>query len=216
MQIVFLFYQGMTGLDAVGPHEILSHLPGALVKRAAQTQGAIHTDSGLVLQADIAIAEVSSADVLLIPGAGSATTLQQHPDILEWIRVIHKSTTWTTSVCTGSLILGAAGLLVGQKATTHWAAMDRLPIFGADPITERVVESGKIITAAGVSAGMDMALTLAAKISGEKVAQTLQLAIEYDPMPPFDVGSPAKADPTLLAGLKQRMVGKFEPLQKTR
>lgn len=212
MQIVFLFYHGMTALDAIGPHEILSHLPGTSVQRAARVQGAIHTDSNVVLQADVSITDVSSADVLLIPGAGNATTLQQYPDILEWIRAIHKGTLWTTSVCTGSLILGAAGLLAGQKATTHWAAMDRLSIYGATPTNERVVESQKIITAAGVSAGMDMGLILAAKISGEKIAKTLQLAIEYDPMPPFDAGSPTKADPNLMAELKQRMISKFEPL----
>ncbi len=212
MQIVFLFYQGMTALDAIGPHEILNRLPGASVKLAAQTPGAIHTDSGLILQAEVAIADVSSADVLLIPGGGKATTLQQYPEVLDWIRAIHGSTTWTTSVCTGSLILGAAGILLGQKATTHWAVMDRLAIFGAIPTTERVVESGKIITAAGVSAGIDMALILAAKISGENVAKTLQLAVEYDPMPPFDAGSPAKADPNLLAALRQRMIAKFESL----
>jgi len=202
----------MTALDAVGPHEILSHLPGVSVQRVALTRGLIRTDSDLILQADHSLSDVSNADVLLIPGAGSATTLQHHPEILEWVRCLHQTTQWTTSVCTGSLILGAAGLLAGQRATSHWAALDRLTAFNAVPIHERVVESGKIITAAGVSAGMDMALGLAAKLSGETVAHTLQLAIEYDPMPPFDVGSPSKADPDLLARLKQRMVGKFESL----
>jgi len=130
--------------------------------------------------------------------------------VLDWVRSIHAKTTWTTSVCTGSLILGAAGILSGIKATTHWAALDRLKKWGANPIEERIVESGKIITAAGVSAGIDMALALAAKISGERVAKSLQLGIEYDPEPPFDSGSPKKADPELLESLRQRMVKLFE------
>ncbi len=210
MQIVFLFYDGMTALDAVGPHEILCRLPNTSVKRVAKTAGKINTDSGLVLNADYPVSEVSTADILFIPGAGSATTLQQNPEILDWIRSIHSKTTWTTSVCTGSLILGAAGILEGLRATTHWAALDRLKKWGAHPIEGRIVEAGKIITAAGVSAGIDMALTLAAKISGERVAQSLQLGIEYDPEPPFDSGSPKKADPELRESLRQRMIKLFE------
>ena len=150
-------------------------------------------------------------DILLIPGAGNATTLRQYPEILQWIGMIHETTIWTTSVCTGSLILGAAGLLTGLEATTHWAVMERLKRWGAIPTEKRVVESGKIITAAGVSAGIDMALMLAAKIAGDDVAQTLQLGIEYDPEPPFDVGSPAKAKPSILKNLHARLMNKFEP-----
>lgn len=210
MQITFLFYDGMTALDAVGPHEVLCRLPGISVKRVAKSPGKITTDSGLILNADYAFSDVSHTDILFIPGAGNATTLQNHPEILNWIRLIHSNTAWTTSVCTGSLILGAAGILSGVKATTHWAALDRLSTWGAEPIQERIVESGKIITAAGVSAGIDMALALAAKISGERIAKTLQLGIEYDPKPPFDSGSPGKADPELLKSLKKRMVELFE------
>jgi transcriptional regulator GlxA family with amidase domain len=153
---------------------------------------------------------VLDADILLIPGAGNATTLQKYPEILTWIRLIHTKTTWTTSVCTGSLILGAAGILSGVKATSHWAALDRLSKWGAEPTQGRIVECGKIITAAGVSAGIDMALTLATKISGDIVAKTLQLGIEYDPKPPFDVGSPEKANPELLKSLRERMIKLFE------
>lgn len=210
MQIAFLFYDNMTALDAIGPHEILSRLPGASVKRVALKKGDIPTDSGVILKAESTLSDVSAADILFIPGAGNATTLRQYPEVLEWVRAIHANTTWTTSVCTGSLILGAAGLLVGKKATTHWAALDRLRIWKAEPVAERIVESGKIMTAAGVSAGIDMALTLAAKISGEAVAKAMQLGIEYDPMPPFDVGSPEKADPELREALRKRMVEKFE------
>lgn len=210
MQIVFLFYEGMTALDAVGPHEILCRLPDVTVKRVAKSSGTVSSDSGLVLNADYSLSDVSHADILLVPGAGNATTLQSYPEILRWVRSIHAKTTWTTSVCTGSLILGAAGILSGVKATTHWAAFDRLSRWGAEPLHERVVESGKIITAAGVSAGIDMALTLAAKISGERIAKTLQLGVGYDPEPPFDSGSPEKADPKLLESLRKRMVTLFE------
>jgi len=210
MQIVFLFYDGMTALDAVGPHEILCRLPNVTVKRVAITAGKINTDSGLILNADYAISEISTADILFIPGAGNATTLQQNPEILDWVHLIHSQTTWTTSACTGSLILGAAGILSGVNATTHWAALDRLKKWGACPIEERIVESGKIITAAGVSAGIDMALTLAAKTSGERVAKSLQLGIEYDPEPPFDSGSPKKADSELLESLREKMIHFFE------
>lgn len=210
MQIVFLFYDGMTALDVVGPHEILCRISGTSIKRVAKSPGKVKTDSGIVLYADDTLSDVLNADILFIPGAGNATTLQKYPEILDWVRLIHSKTTWTTSVCTGSLILGAAGILSGVNATTHWAAIDRLSKWGAEPIKKRIVESGKIITAAGVSAGIDMALTLAAKISGEHVAKILQLGIEYDPEPPFNSGSPEKADPELLENLRKRMVTLFE------
>ncbi len=211
MQIVFLFYDGMTALDAIGPHEVLFRLPGVQVKRVAKRSGPIRTESAdLQLTAEYALSEVSHADVLVVPGAGNATALRDHPEILSWVRAIHATTTWTTSVCTGSLILGAAGLLKGLPATSHWAVLDRLPGYGAEPKHARIVEAGKIITAAGVSAGIDMALTLAAKIAGPQVAQALQLGIEYDPEPPFDVGSPEKANPAILEGLRTRLMAKFE------
>lgn len=210
MQIIFLFYDGMTALDVVGPHEILSRLPNVSVKRVGKSTGQIKTDSGLIMNADYSISEVLTADVLFIPGAGNATTLKIYPEILDWIRLLHSKTTWTTSVCTGSLILGAAGILTGMQATTHWAALDRLCKWGAQSIQKRIVESGKIITAAGVSAGIDMALILAAKLSGEAVAKSLQLGIEYDPEPPFNSGSPEKADPELLESLQKKMRSYFE------
>ncbi len=211
MKIVFLFYDGMTALDAVGPHEILCRLPGAVVQRAAIRPGPIHSESaGLVLTAEYALSDVSHADVLVVPGAGSATTLRNHPEILAWTRLIHETTTWTTSVCTGSLILGAAGILKGLRATTHWAVHDRLSVWDAKPVQERIVEDGKVITAAGVSAGIDMALMLAAKIAGPLVAQSLQLGIEYDPQPPFDVGSRAKAPLKMVEAVQARMAAFFE------
>ena len=210
MKIVFLFYEGITALDAIGPHEILSRLPGASTFRVAERTGPIQTDaSQLKLIADYSLTDVTNADVILVPGAGNATALSDHPETLEWLRSIHVTTTWTTSVCTGSLILGAAGILSNLKATTHWAAFDRLKLWKAIPTKERVVEDGKVITAAGVSAGIDMALILSSKIAGEKFAQAIQLGIEYDPHPPFDVGSPEKADPMIREGLRSRMTANF-------
>jgi len=164
--------------------------------------------------ADYSLEEISTADVLVVPGSGYATTLQDHPDILAWIRKIHERTLWTTSVCTGSLILGAAGLLQGLPATTHWASMDRLKRWGAQPTQQRVVEAEKIMTAAGVSAGIDMALTLAAKIAGEEIAKRLQLGIEYDPQPPFDAGSVEKSDPAVVEALRARLLAQFDPLRE--
>jgi transcriptional regulator GlxA family with amidase domain len=136
--------------------------------------------------------------VVLVPGGEGNRPLMRDSEVLDWLRVAHESSTWTTSVCTGALVLGAAGILDGKRATTHWAFLDRLSELGAEPVTERVVEDGKVITAAGVSAGIDMALTLAARIAGNEVAQAIQLGIEYDPQPPFDAGSPSKASPEVI------------------
>jgi transcriptional regulator GlxA family with amidase domain len=210
MKIVFLFYDNMTALDVIGPHEILSRLPGATVLRVALNPGQILSDSRVRLTAECGISEVSHADILVIPGAGNASTLREYPEILDWIRKIHKTTAWTTSVCTGSLILGAAGLLSGVRATSHWAAHDRLSRWGAQPIKARIVEDGKIMTAAGVSAGIDMALKLAEKVSGREVAERLQLGIEYDPDPPFNVGTPEKANLKTVDILRSRFVSLFE------
>lgn len=210
MKIAFLFYEGMTALDAIGPHEILCRLPGAEIYRIALHPGKIATDSHLTLIAEYSLAEVPSANILIIPGAGDATTLRKSPETLQWIRAVHVTTTWTCSVCTGSLILGAAGILNGLRATTHWAAFDRLKTWGAIPTQSRVVEVGKVITAAGVSAGIDMALLLAAKVAGPNFAKSVQLGIEYDPDPPFDSGSPEKADPAIVKALRSRMIAGFE------
>ncbi len=212
IRIVFLFYDHMTALDAIGPHEVLCRLPGAVVQRVAKSRGPVKSDSsGLTLIAEYALSEISKADVLVIPGAGTATDLKDSPETLEWIRILHTQSLWTTSVCTGSLILGAAGLLSGVAATSHWAVLARLSHYQAIPTAQRVVESGKIITAAGVSAGIDMALLLAAKLSGQTVAETLQLGIEYDPEPPFNSGSLAKANPSIVAPLRARLLSCFEP-----
>ena len=194
MKIAILLYEEMTALDAVGPYEVLSRLPGARVQFTAERAGPVMTDTGFLrLQADYAISDVTEAEILLIPGGPGDETVRKSEKTLAWVRAIHEGTTYTTSVCSGSLILGAAGLLKGLRATTHWARLDALPGFGAEPTGERVVEQGKIITAAGVSSGIDMALRLAQKIAGDDFAQGIQLGIEYDPQPPFDAGSPEKA-----------------------
>ncbi|KTD10923.1 4-methyl-5(B-hydroxyethyl)-thiazole monophosphate biosynthesis enzyme [Legionella gratiana] len=211
MQITFLFYEGMTALDAIGPYEVLSRLPGITVQRASLNSGPVRAGSGLTLMAEHALADISKTDILLIPGGGTATALREYPEILEWIRKIHEQTLWTTSVCTGSLILGAAGLLSGVKATTHWAVMNRLAHWGALPTSKRFVVDGKIITAAGVSAGIDMAFYLAAKLTNDIIAQCLQLGLEYDPEPPFNTGSPDKAPQDMVQLVRERLKDRFEP-----
>lgn len=210
MQITFLFYDGMTTLDIIGPHEVLARLPDVTIQRVAKRAGIIQAGFELELNAEYSLFDITQTDILVVPGGGTATSLSHEPEILQWIAAIHKTTQWTTSVCTGSLILGAAGILQGKKATSHWAVLDRLTKWGATPTSKRIVEDGKIITAAGVSAGIDMALLLAAKVAGQSVAETLQLGIEYDPEPPFNAGSPSKVNPRAVALLKERLLNRFE------
>ena len=199
MRIALLLFDRLTALDAVGPYEVLSRLPGADLRLVAKEVGVKRTDTGaLGLEADLALSELTDPDVVVVPGGAGSRPLMSDAEVLDWVRSAHETSTWTTSVCTGSLVLGAAGLLAGKRATTHWAYLDRLRELGADPVSERVVEDGKVITAAGVSAGIDMALGLAARIAGEQVAHAIQLGIEYDPQPPFDSGSPAKAHPNVI------------------
>jgi transcriptional regulator GlxA family with amidase domain len=199
MQIAILIFDGLTALDAIGPYEVLSRLPGAELRFVAKQPGPKRTDTGaLGVQADLATADLPGPDVVLVPGGEGNRPLMRDSEVLDWLRVAHERSTWTTSVCTGALVLGAAGILDGKRATTHWAFLDRLSELGAEPVTERVVEDGKVITAAGVSAGIDMALTLAARIAGNEIAQAIQLGIEYDPQPPFDTGSPSKASPEVI------------------
>jgi len=193
LDIVFLFYDGMTTLDAIGPWEVLSRLPGAHARVASPLGGRATTDTGLVFDRCTALADIPRADVLLVPGASDVRPLLRDARVLDWVRAIDATTRWTTSVCTGALVLGAAGLLRDKHATTHWAALESLRRHGATPVMARMVEDGKTITAAGVSAGIDMALALAARLADQTTAEALQLALEYDPRPPFDCGSPAKS-----------------------
>lgn len=194
MQIAILIFEKLTALDAIGPYEVLRSVPGWEIKFVGPEKGPVRTDSGaLGLSADFALEEVSEADIVLVPGGEGNRPLMGDERVLSWLRKIDAGSKWTTSVCTGSLVLAAAGLLDGKRATSHWLFLDQLGELGADPVGGRFVEDGKTITAAGVSAGIDMALHLVGQEVGPEVAQAVQLGIEYDPQPPFDAGSPAKA-----------------------
>jgi len=209
MQIAIPIFERFTALDAIGPYEVLSRLPGARVTFVGKTTGPVRSDNGmLAVTADATLADMPAPDVLVVPGGYGTRALLEDEEMLSWIRRAHETTTWTTSVCTGSLVLAAAGLLEGKDATTHWAARDELERLGARYTEQRVVHHGKLMMAAGVSAGIDMALTLAARIAGDDIAQVIQLYIEYDPQPPFDSGSPSKAP----ASVKElaRLVGERE------
>lgn len=194
MKIVIPIFNGFTALDAIGPYEVLSRLPDTKVIFAARKAGAIRTDSGMVaMDVSETLKGVDDPDIVVVPGGRGTRRLLDDEHLLGWLREVHSGTRWTTSVCTGSLLLAAAGILDGVPATTHWLELDALARLGAVPVKRRVVREGKIITAAGVSAGIDMALALAAEIAGENTAQAIQLSIEYDPKPPFNAGSPDKA-----------------------
>jgi putative intracellular protease/amidase len=195
MDIALAVFPKLTALDILGPYQVLTRLPDANVFFVSGTRGEVRDDIGLVsFPVERTYDEVSAADVVVVPGGTITRRMAKYGDpIVAWIEAIHRTTRFTTSVCTGSLLLGAAGLLTGLDATSHWAALEPLEEYGARPTLQRVVEQGRIITAAGVSSGIDMALVLAARIAGDEVAQGIQLGIEYDPQPPFDAGSPAKA-----------------------
>jgi putative intracellular protease/amidase len=196
MLITIPLYDRFTALDAVGPYEVLARLPGAEVVFVAEEAGPVRTDTrALTLVAERSLADVDACDVVVVPGGPGTREMLEPQPLHDWLRAIDATTQWTTSVCTGALLLGAAGLLDGLEATTHWSAFDTLASLGARPTERRVVPQGKVVTAAGVSAGIDMALWLAAEIAGEEVAKAIQLGIEYDPQPPFDSGSVAKASP---------------------
>jgi transcriptional regulator GlxA family with amidase domain len=194
MNIVIPIFDRITALDAIGPYEVLSRLPDARVQFVALQPGEVRTDNrALGLIADRGIDEVDAADLLLVPGGYGERLLERDARMLEWLRAIDRSTRITASVCTGALLLGAAGLLRGRRATTHWALHHRLAELGAVPTTQRVVRDGKYATAAGVSAGIDLALALAIELAGEELAARIQLSIEYDPDPPLASGNAARA-----------------------
>jgi transcriptional regulator GlxA family with amidase domain len=207
MKVAILIFDRLTALDAIGPYEVLSRLPGAELTFVAKEAGPKRSDTGaLEITADSALDELTDPDLLLIPGGEGNRPLLADDEVLDWVRTAHEGTTWTTSVCTGALVLGAAGILDGLEATTHWAFLDRLREYGATPVKRRVVEQGRVITAAGVSAGIDMALTLAARDVGDEFAKAIQLGIEYDPQPPFDTGSPDKAPPEMVEAVRRAEV----------
>jgi len=199
MRVAIPLYEQFTALDAVGPFEVLARIPGTEVTWLGPEAGPVTTDNGLALVADAAYEEVPDPDVLVVPGGyGTDTGALDDERLVGWIRRAHETSDWTTSVCTGSLLLAAAGVLDGLDATTHWLDVETLERLGAKPASARVVERGKVITAAGVSSGIDMGLLLAARIAGPEVAQAIQLGIEYDPQPPFDAGSTEKAAPEIV------------------
>jgi transcriptional regulator GlxA family with amidase domain len=199
MQFAILVFDKLTALDAVGPYEVLSRVPGTELVFVSTKEGPLRTDTGrLGLNADAVLEDVPEPDVFVIPGGEGNRPLMEDERVLGWVRHAHEHSTWTTSVCTGALVLGAAGVLEGKRANTHWAYREMLRDYGAEPVAERVVEDGKVVTAAGVSAGIDMALTLVGRMFDENVAKAIQLGIEYDPDPPFDSGSPEKAAPELV------------------
>ncbi len=189
MEIAIGIYDKFTALDCVGPYDVLSRLPGARVRWLAAAPGPVRADAGLVVHAEASFADVPRPDLLLVPGGMRFPSHEEDPELLEWIASAHEHTKWTTSVCTGSLALGAAGILEGVPATSHWAAIDALAQYGAVPTRDRVVIAGKIATAAGVSAGIDLALTLCERIAGRDTAEAIQLGIEYDPQPPLNSGN---------------------------
>jgi transcriptional regulator GlxA family with amidase domain len=200
MQIAFGLFEGFTALDAIGPYQVFSLLPGAEVVLCAERTGDVTDDNGL-LHLDVAhtFADVPRPDVLVVPGGTITRKLaRDRAPVVEWVAAAHEHTTWTTSVCTGALVLAAAGVLGGKPATTHWSSYDELAGYGAVPTEQRVVVDGKVVTAAGVSAGIDMALTLVGILAGAETAQAIQLGIEYDPQPPYDAGAPSKAPAAIL------------------
>ncbi|MFV0132580.1 DJ-1/PfpI family protein [Streptomyces sp. HMX87] len=194
MQIAIVLYDRFTALDAVGPYETLGRLPDADTVFVAERTGPVRTDTGnLALVADRSLAEVPAPDIVVVPGGPGQSPQMENAALLDWLRAADATSVWTTSVCTGSLLLAAAGLLDGRRATSHWLALDHLKRFGAEPTGDRVVTDGKYVTAAGVSAGIDMGLTLLGRIAGDDHARAVQLLTEYDPQPPYDAGSPQKA-----------------------
>jgi cyclohexyl-isocyanide hydratase len=201
-RIGFLLFPNITQLDLTGPHEVLSKIPGAKVHLIWKSLDPVKAVGGLTLVPDITLADCPQLDLVCVPGGPGMTPLMVDEDILAFLRRQASGARYITSVCTGSLVLGAAGLLEGKKAATHWMAMEILPSLGAIPTDARVVIDGKIITGGGVTAGIDFGLQVAAEVAGADVARQIQLQLEYDPKPPFDSGHPRSADPALVERLK--------------
>ena len=205
MRIAFLLFPNVTQLDLTGPAQVLSHLGGgARIDLVWRTRDPVATDAGFAIVPTATFAEVPAADILCVPGGMGTNAAITDEQALAWVRRLGGSATWVTSVCTGSLILGAAGLLRGYRATSHWSQRDTLRLFGAEPVAERVVIDRNRVTGAGVTAGIDFALTLTALIRGEAHARAVQLGLEYDPAPPFDSGSPERAGAELTGAVRER------------
>lgn len=212
MKIAILLFPGFTALDAIGPYHAIGSVPGAQFSFVAERPGPVGNGGAFTMEAQHGIDEVDALDVLLVPGGVAAIRMaREGGPLVEWIRAVHPTTTWTTSVCTGALLLGAAGVLEGRRATTHWYCMDELADFGATPVHERVVADGKVMTAAGVSAGIDLGLLLVEQLVGLPYAHAVQLDMEYDPAPPFTSGHPRSAPPEVTAfvrGMYDAMLGR--------
>ena len=198
IRIAFLLFPHLTQLDLTGPAQVLSRVPGARVEYVAATLDPVPSDCGLALVPTVTIQDAGAADVLVVPGGDGAFDAMLDPDVVAFVRRQAEDATWMTSVCTGAFVLGAAGLLAGRRATTHWASKPMLEAFGAQPVDARIARDGAVVTAAGVSAGIDMALWLAAELAGRPAAEAIQLQIEYDPQPPFDHGSAERADAVVI------------------
>jgi transcriptional regulator GlxA family with amidase domain len=206
LRIAVVLFPRLTALDAIGPYEVLQRLPGATITFVGHQRGEVRTENGFLgLTVDETFAEFTDPDVVVVPGGIGSRALLTDDAVLNWIRVAHSTSRFTTSVCTGSLLLAAAGLLDGLTATTHWGARETLAELGAIPTPDRVVEhlDQRIVTAAGVSSGIDMALRLAELLTDEVTAKAMQLMVEYDPQPPFDTGSPEKAGPLVMARARE-------------
>ncbi|WP_405652931.1 DJ-1/PfpI family protein [Streptomyces sp. RK9] len=205
MQIAIALYERFTALDAIGPFQTLAGLPDAEVVFVAEQAGPVRDDTGqLTLVADKSFDEVQSPDIVVVPGGPGQSDQMENESLLGWLRTTDRTTTWTTSVCTGSLALAAAGLLKGREATSHWLALEELDKVGVRSTGRRVVFDGKYVTAAGVSSGIDMGLALVGRIAGDERAQAVQLMMEYDPQPPYDAGSPEKAPAHLVEMFRGR------------
>jgi len=196
-----LLFPNLTQLDMTGPYEVLARIPNAEVHVIGKNAAPVKTEHGLIMLPTTTFADTPPLDMICVPGGIGIHALLDDEETLEFIRKAAAQARYVTSVCTGSLVLGAAGLLRGKRATTHWTSLEFLRDFGAEPVAERVVIDGNVITAAGVTAGIDMSLRIAAEIVGQQAAERIQLIIEYDPEPPFNAGSPKVANPTLVADM---------------
>jgi cyclohexyl-isocyanide hydratase len=210
LQIGILFFPNVTQLDAMGPAQVLSRLPGAKMHMIWKSRDPVPTDSGFSVLPTTTFADCPQLDVICVPGGAGQVALMNDEETLAFLRRQAEGARYITSVCTGSLVLAAAGLLKGYRSACHWSVRDELAAFGAVPVAERVVRDRNRLSGGGVTAGIDFGLTLAAELAGEQVAKAIQLMMEYDPKPPFDSGSPEKAGTELVALYKQRTAGMMD------
>ena len=214
IQIGIVLYPNVTQLDATGPAQVLARVPGAVLHMIWKTLDPVPTDAGFSIVPTTTFVDCPKLDVICVPGGGGQVALMTDPETLDFLRKQAATARYVTSVCTGALVLGAAGLLKGYKSACHWAWRDMLPAFGAIPVAQRVVRDRNHISGGGVTAGIDFGLTVAAELAGEEVAKSIQLALEYDPQPPFDSGTPEKAGPERVKRFRERISGLLATRQK--